>query len=159
MIKKLAIIFVLTFCAPTLAAEPQTAERLAQEQLARKVDEAWTAGDVDANAALFTADATGRLGDDPLGEGREALRAQFRSFFKDRPAGLRHVTNIERIDQLTPDLAMWDAKVSIERLQPSGSWSVANGFQSVVVTVREPSGWRIRTIRGFPVPAKAPAKR
>lgn len=85
---------------------PQSEDRASLEQFAHQIDDAWTAADVEADTAVFSPDATARFADDPPDEGWGAIRGQFRSFFKDRPIGLRHVTKIERIDQISPDLAM-----------------------------------------------------
>ena len=120
-------------------------------QLAERIDRAWTAGDASANAELFAPNATARFGDDPLGEGRDAIRNHFRGFFKDRPPGLMHVTAIERVEQLAPSLATWDAEIRVERQQSSGSWETLTKIRNVTIVVRQSDGWRIQTVRAFPV--------
>ena len=146
----LALAFAV-MATPALAAEPDPADRQQLLQLAERMDQAWTAGDADANARLFAADATARFGGDPLGEGREAIRLQFEGFFKDRPAGLRHVTGIERIERLGRGLALWDAEVRVERQQASGQWATLTKIRNVTVAVRQRDGWRIKSVRAFPV--------
>jgi uncharacterized protein (TIGR02246 family) len=145
----LAGALVLTATSP--AAQPKAADREKLLRLAERMDRAWTAADADANADLFATNATARFGDDPLGEGREAIRDQFRTFFKDRPPGLRHVTRIERIEQLGHGFATWDAEVRVERLQANGEWSALSRIRNVTLAVRQPDGWRIRMVRAFPV--------
>lgn len=115
------------------------------------MDHAWTGGDPDANAALFAVEATARFGDDPLSDGRDAIRAQFQEFFRDRPAGLRHVTQIERVERLTPGLALWDAEVRVESQQPDGRWMTISTIRNVTVAVRQAGGWRVKTVRAFPL--------
>ncbi|HEV2569681.1 YybH family protein [Sphingomonas sp.] len=133
------------------AAEPSAVDRAALLALADKMDRAWTAADVNENSALFSADATARFGNDPLGEGREAIQDQFRTFFADRPPNLRHVTRIDHIELLSPDLAMWDAEVSVEQRQPSGAWLVQTRIQNLTLATRQPQGWKVRAVGAFPV--------
>ena len=151
MMRVLALCIVIMAPAPAYATEPAPADRQALFQLAEKLDRAWTAGDAHANAELFASNATARFGDDPVGEGRDAIRNQFRGFFKDRPAGLRHITAIERVEQLAPNLATWDAEIRVERQQSAGSWETLTKIRNVTIVVRQSDGWRIQTVRAFPV--------
>lgn len=149
--RALALVAATALMAPVHAIEPEPADRLALFRLAERMDRAWTEADANANAELFDENATARIGNDPLGEGREAIRQQFRTFFKDRPAGLRHVTTIERIDQLSRDIAIWDAEVRVERQGAGGNWSTLATIRNVTIAVRQADGWRIRAVRAFPV--------
>lgn len=151
MLRTLAIGLAVMAAAPAQSADLSVEDRASLMQLADLMDRAWTAADVKANAALFTADATARFGEDPLGNGREAIRTQFESFFKDRPAGLRHVTAIERIQSLGPRLAMWDAEVRVERREDSGGWQVLTRIRNVTIAARQADGWRVQAVRAFPV--------
>lgn len=151
MIRPIAAGLALFLASSAHSAEPAAADRNALMHLASRMDEAWGAADANANADLFAADATARFGDDPLAEGREAIRAQFRTFFTDRPPGLRHVTRIERIEQLGPDIALWDAEVRVERKQPAGEWAVLTRIWNVTLIARQSDGWRIKAVRAVPV--------
>ena len=133
------------------AAEPAASDRQQLLQLADRMDCAWTNGDAEANAQLFASDATARFGNDPLGIGRAAILAQFQSFFKDRPAGLRHVTKIERLERLADDLALWDAEVRVEIQRPSSQWVTLTTIRNVTIAIRQQDGWRIQSVRAFPV--------
>ncbi len=150
MFGKLAIGIALLASAPAFAVEPPPADRVALLELAERMDRAWTAADADANALLFAETATARFGEDTLGEGREAIRRQFIGFFKDRPAGLRHVTRIERVEQLGADLALWDAEVRVERQTARGREALTR-ICNLSVLVRQPDGWRVQAVRAFPV--------
>ena len=154
MLRTLALGAALLVAAPAQSAEPSADDRTALLQLAERMDRAWTRADANANAELFAIDATARFDADPMGQGREAIRAQFEMFFKDRPAGLRHVTRIERIDLLAPGFAIWDAEVKVEREQPAGQWSTLTSIRNVTLAVRQPDGWRIRAVRAFPIPSR-----
>lgn len=147
----LALGIAIVAAAPAYSAEPRDADRQALSRLAEKMDGAWTAGDANANAELFASDATARFGNDPLGEGRDAIRSQFEGFFKDRPSGLRHVTAIERIEELAPNLATWDAEIRVERQQANGSWVILTRIRNITIAIRQPDGWRIQMVRAFPV--------
>ena len=151
MMRVFALGIAVMASVPARSAELSPGDRQALFQLAKRMDRAWTAGDAQANAELFAANATARFGDDPLGEGRDAIRNQFHGFFKDRPAGLRHVTAIERVDQPAPNLATWDAEIRVERQQSAGSWETLAKIRNVTIVVRQPDGWRIQTVRAFPV--------
>lgn len=152
MIRPFAIGVAIAVTTPAHAAEPAPADRAALQQLADRMDDAWTVADADANADLFAIDATARFADDPVGAGREAIRRQFQSFFKDRPAGLRHVTKIERMEQLGPNLVMWDAEVRVERMQGAHGWTTLTRIRNVTLVARRPEGWRIQAVRAFPIP-------
>lgn len=146
-----ALAVAFNMAAHASAAEFEPADRQQLLQLAQHMDHAWTAGNATANAQLFAANATARFGDEPLGNGREAIREQFKGFFKDRPVGLRHVTKVERIERLAHDLAMWDAEVRVERQQAEGHWATLTRIRNVSLVVRQPDGWRIKAVRAFPV--------
>lgn len=151
MLRILAVGTAIILASPANSAPASIEDRQLLEQLAKRMDHAWNDADVDANAALFTVDATARFGGDPLGEGREAIRNQFVTFFKDRPPGLRHVTTIERVEQLGPGLAMWDAEVRVERRRPTGEWEPLTRIRNVTVAERHPEGWQVRAVRAVPV--------
>ena len=147
---KMLLLPIALLASPAAATEPSPEDRQALLQLAERMDAAWTDGNADANAILFAGDATARFDDEPLGEGREAIRNQFQGFFKDRPPGLRHLTKIERIEQLAPDLALWDAEVSVERRETAGGWATLTSIRNVTLVVRQAEGWRVKSVRAFP---------
>ena len=136
---------------PADSSELAPADRHALLELASRMDSAWTAADAEANAELFTRDATARFGEDPLGQGRDEIRAQFKSFFKERPSGLRHLTTIERIEPIDRDRVLWDAEIRVEAKQPQGTWVSLTRIRNVTLAVRQPDGWRIHAVRAFPV--------
>ncbi|HJU77597.1 MAG TPA: SgcJ/EcaC family oxidoreductase [Sphingomicrobium sp.] len=147
----MAIAIAVGVAAQASAADVDPADRQQLLELAERMDKAWTAGDAEINAQLFAVDSTARFGADPLGDGREDIRRQFEGFFKDRPAGLRHVTSLERVEKLAQDLALWDAEVRVERQQAGGEWATLTRIRNVSVIVRQPDGWRIKAVRAFPV--------
>lgn len=151
MVRRLAIAAALVAAAPANAADPSAADRHALLELAGRMDAEWTAANADASASLFAPDATARFGDDPLADGREAIRTQFRSFFADRPAGLRHLTRIDRVEQIGPDHALWDAEVLVDRRQPGGNWQTLTRIRNVTVAVRLTEGWRVLAVRAVPL--------
>jgi uncharacterized protein (TIGR02246 family) len=144
-------VIAVSIAAQATAAELSPADNHELQQLARSMDDAWTAGDANANAQLFAIDATARFGEDMLAHGRADIRDQFVGFFKDRPAGLRHVTKIERVEQLDPDFAIWDAEIRVERQEPAGQWATLTRIRNVTVVVRQAEGWLIKAVRAFPV--------
>ena len=145
------VAIAMTFASGAHAAAPATSDHQQLMQLAKQMDRAWTAGDPEANADLFASDATARFGNDRLGIGRGEILAQFQSFFKGRPAGLRHVTKIERIERLANDLAMWDAEVRVEGQRPPNQWVTLTTIRNVTIARHGREGWRIQSVRAFPV--------
>ena len=151
MIKALIVVAALIASEPGNIAEPSATDERELRQLASRMDGAWTAADAEANAELFATNATARFAEEPLGAGRDAIRDQFRAFFKDRPPGLRHLTNIERIELIAANLAMWDAEVRVERRQANGEWAPLTRIRNVTLVVRQLDGWRIQAVRAFPL--------
>ena len=151
MIRFLPIAIALAVFAPAHSAEPSAPDRQALLKLAERMDQAWTAADADANAQLFAPDATARFAEDPLRQGRAEIRAQFETFFKDRPPNLRHVTKIERMEQLNATLVLWDAEVTVERRRTTGGWEALTRIRNVTLAVRQPDGWRVQAVRAFPL--------
>jgi uncharacterized protein (TIGR02246 family) len=75
----------------------------------------WDRGDAEALAGLYTGDATLVMAPrDPV-DGRDAIRAYFEESFAKRPPHLRHVTAVQRIEMLAPDVAFVDTDVRLER--------------------------------------------
>ena len=151
MLSRLAIAAALACSPPAYSAAPSQSDWLALEELASRMDREWTRADADASARLFAPNASARFGEDPLADGRDAIRAQFREFFKDRPPALRHVTKIERIEEINADHALWDAEVRVEREQADGTWQVLTRIRNVTVAVRGREGWRVLAVRAVPV--------
>ena len=151
--KRLTVAIAL-FAAPAsaLAQPPGPADQAALAALAGEADAAWNAKDAARMAAAYAEDGDLRLGDGPAIEGRNNIAAQFRSAFAARQATMRHVTTVDHADLIGPDLAVSDAGVRVEQRQADGSWTLVRAFRNVSVAVRERDGWRLRTVRAFPLP-------
>lgn len=133
------------------AAPPSDADRAALEALAEAADIDWNEKDVAGMAAHYAQDASLGLGGQML-EGRAALADYFKLAFARRPGVFRHVTRIEKVELLRPDLAFSDAVVRVERQQPDGSWALERSFRNASVSVRSEGGWKLRSVRAYPVP-------
>jgi uncharacterized protein (TIGR02246 family) len=135
------------------AAEPAPADVAALTALARAADAAWDAADAPRMSGLYTPDASlmvGGTGD--VRGGREAVSAYFGEAFANRPAVMRHVTEVRRADLLAPDLALTDNFVRVEVRQADGAWREARRFHTVSLAERTAAGWRLRAVRAFPLP-------
>lgn len=138
-----------------IAAPPDAADFAAMKKLARLNDAAWDAGDANAISTGYVADGTLRLSDAPEAfEGREAVRGYVVQSFAKRPAGFRHITKLDRVDMLTPDLAFTDASVRVEKSNPDGSWSLIREYRNNTIAVRQGKQWKLRTVRAYAQPAK-----
>jgi uncharacterized protein (TIGR02246 family) len=129
------------------AAPPTDADRAALQTLAAELDVAWDHGDPEAVSAFYAGDGTLRLDNRPLVEGRSAVQRYFEETIGRRPVGARHVTRVEHIDMVTPDLALVDAHARIERDGAQGERQVLADFHNQTLAVRVGSTWRLRVVR------------
>ncbi|QSX78697.1 YybH family protein [Agrilutibacter solisilvae] len=141
-------------------ATPGDADRVALTRLAADLDAVWDAGDPAAVSALYAVDGSLRMDGRPVVQGRDAVQRYFVETMGRRPAGARHVTHVEHIDMLTPDLALVDTRVSIERDDAQGRRDVLAEFHNQTLSSRQAEGWRFRAVRAQrvanPMPASQP---
>lgn len=134
------------------AAPPPPADRVALETLAHQADLDWNEKDVSGMAAHYTKDASLGLNGQML-TGKAALAAYFKAAFSRRPGTFRHVTALEQVDLIRPDLAYSDATVRVERAQPDGSWALERTFRNTSIAVKERGAWKLRSVRAYAMPA------
>lgn len=140
-----------------LAAPPSDTDRAALQQLAADLDRIWDGGDPAAVTALYAKDGSVRMDGRTIAQGQEAVRRYFEETIARRPANLRHVTVIEKLDLLTPDLALADSFVRIEQEQPGGGRRVLGEFRTPTIAIREDGKWRFRAVRAHRLPPTKPA--
>ncbi len=137
------------------AAPHSAPDRAALERLAADNDSAWTAKDWASITGQYVAEGTLRVAPAaPIQVGRSAIGRFFRESFGRRPAGFRHVTRIDHIEMVTPDLAIADGYVRVERAE-AGGWSLVREFASSSLVVRESGRWKLHSVRANPLPAQA----
>lgn len=142
--------------AGAAAAPPSASDRTALERLAADNDSAWTAKDWASITGQYVAGGTLRVAPTaPIEIGRAAIGRFFQASFKRRPAGFRHITRIDNIDMVTPDLAIADGYVRVERSEAGGSWTLVREFASSSLVVREGGRWKLHSVRANPLPAQA----
>lgn len=144
----------MLLAAAAHAAPPNPADARALMKLGADNDAFWDAADAEKISSHYAIDGTLRVGDSETYEGRDAVRGYFRTSFANRPAGLHHVSQVDRIDMLTKDVALADAHVRVERANPDGSRTLLREFRNLSVLVREGKAWRFRAIRALPLPPK-----
>lgn len=144
---------VLMTATGALAAAPSATDRVALEKLAADNDAAWNAKNVAVVSGQYVADASLRLGTSAAHDGREAVRAYFTRAFGARQGNLRHVSKVDNIDMVTPDLAFADAYVRVERDNSDGTVTLMREFRNHSIVVRENGQWRMRAVRAHPLPA------
>jgi uncharacterized protein (TIGR02246 family) len=137
---------LMSFTA-AIAAPPNDSDRRQLEQLAHDADTVWDRGDAATLAGLYTGDATLVMAPRERVDGRDAIRAYFEQSFLKRPSQLRHVTAVQRIEMLAPDVAFVDTDVRLERRQDDGSWPTIRRFTNYTVAVRDGDEWRIKEVR------------
>lgn len=129
------------------AAPPSDADRASLQATAERLDRVWDAGDAAAVAAMYADDGSVRLDNRPFVQGRDAVLRYFQETIGRRPAGARHRTWFQNVDMLTPDLALVDAHVRIERVGPSGQTETLADFHNQTVAQRDGDTWRFRVVR------------
>lgn len=135
------------------AAPPGPADRAALERLAAANDAAWTAKDWAAITRQYAESGTLRVAPTaPIEIGRESIARFFQASFERRPPGFRHVTRIDNIEMVAPDLAVADGYVRVERSGPAG-WTLVREFTSSSLVVRERGQWKLHSVRANPLPS------
>lgn len=160
MMRKLLLAAIAATMTQAASATPPTdADRALLTRIAAQLDAVWDEGDPAAVSAFYAADGTLRLDSRPLVEGRAAVQRYFEETISRRPAGARHVTEVDHIDMLTPDLAFVDARARIERETAQGGREVLAHFHNQTLASREGGQWRFRAVRAQRmVPTGRPAQ-
>jgi uncharacterized protein (TIGR02246 family) len=148
----LAVPSALLSAAAVEAAPPPPADRAALEALAHQADLDWNERDVAGMAGHYTDDASLGLNGQML-TGNSALADYFKTAFSRRPGTFRHITALEQVDLIRPDLAYSDAIVRVERAQPDGSWTLERTFRNTSIAVKQGGAWKLRSVRAYPMPA------
>jgi uncharacterized protein (TIGR02246 family) len=150
-IAALALTFAMIAAAPAIAGPPTEADAVALRALAADADEAWNAADAERMSGYYAGDATLQVtGRGEQFIGRDAIRAFMAQAFAARAGVFRHVTEVRRMDAVSPDLVFTDADVRVEQRQADGSWKLARTFGNVSIAAREGQGWRLRAVRAWP---------
>ncbi len=141
--------------AAAAAAPPSPADRAELERLAAANDSAWTVKDWASITGQYVESGTLRVAPTaPIQIGRDSIARFFRTSFERRPAGFRHVTRIDNIEMIAPDMALADGHVRVERAGPGG-WALVREFTSSSLLVREGGRWKLHSVRATPLPAAA----
>ncbi|RIX27116.1 DUF4440 domain-containing protein [Sphingomonas edaphi] len=137
---------------PVLAAPPSETDRRALEQLAADNDAAWNAKDVATIASQYADAGSVRVSpQSPVIVGRQPVTGFFNEAFSRRRGTHRHITNLDHIELISPDMAFADAAVRVEREEPDGTWVLVRTFRSVTIAVREGLAWKLRAVRAIPL--------
>ncbi|HET9397903.1 MAG TPA: nuclear transport factor 2 family protein [Sphingomicrobium sp.] len=140
-----------TFAAPVVAAPVSEADRKQLEQLAAANDEAWGARDVAAMSSQYVEESSVRVSPQaPVVVGRGPVTKFFGEAFARRQGVHRHVTMLDHVELVAPDMALADAGVRVERQEPNGSWSLVRTFRNISLAIRERGQWKLRSVRAIP---------
>lgn len=151
--KILALAAALFAASPAVAEPPARADAAALTALAAEADNAWTLRDVSRMTAVYADQASLLVGAMPQArEGRLAIADYIDGAFVSRQGEWRHVTRLTRMEAVGPGLVLSDAVVDVDQRQPDGSWKTMRRFNNVTLAERQSDGWRIRTVRAFPMP-------
>lgn len=151
--KILALAAALLAAAPAQAAQPAPVDAAVLTALAAEADTAWNLRDADRMTAVYADHASLIVGAMPEArEGRAGIGDYIARAFAGRQGEWRHVTRLTRMEAVGPDLVLSDAVVDVDQRQPDGSWKTMRRFNNVTLAQRQGDGWRIRTVRAFPMP-------
>jgi uncharacterized protein (TIGR02246 family) len=151
MRKAIGLAAILSAGAASAAPLP-AAERAVLEAVAAANDAAWNAGDAATIAGGYAEDATLRLsGMTSALAGRPAIRAFFEKSFAARRETMRHITQVQTIEQIGPDLAFADSHVRVERRSGDG-WELAASYLNHSLLRRENGQWRMIALRANKLP-------
>lgn len=140
------------FCFPALAAPPNEIDRRALEQLAADNDAAWGSKDVATISTQYADAGSVRVSpQSPVIVGRQPVTGFFEEAFSRRKGTHRHITNLDHIELISPDMALADAAVRVEREEIDGTWTLVRTFRSVSLAVREGLIWKLRAVRAIPL--------
>ncbi|NNM78037.1 SgcJ/EcaC family oxidoreductase [Sphingomonas sp. ID1715] len=142
----------IVFTSPCGAASTGEIASAKVRQAAAAMDAAWDRADPAAMAALFADEATIQAGPNSVLEGRAAIHAFFKRDFDTRPALLRHVSELRRVDMITPDLALVDKVVRIEQQDSEGRWEALRTFLNATIMKRVTGVWKVRAVRAHVIP-------
>jgi ketosteroid isomerase-like protein len=148
-----AFVAVLLLAAPmpVSAAPVSGADRRALEGLAAANDAAWNAKDVPAMAGQYTADGSVRVSPQlPVVAGNGPVSKFFGEAFARRQGVFRHITTLDHVEAVAPDMALADAGVRVEKQEADGSWSLVRSFRNISLVVRENGQWKLRSVRAIP---------
>jgi ketosteroid isomerase-like protein len=141
-----------SFCVPVLAAPPSGDDRRALEQLAADNDAAWGSKDVATISTQYADAGSVRVSpQSPVIVGRQPVTGFFDEAFSRRKGTHRHITNLDHIELISPDMALADAAIRVERVEADGTWTLVRKFRSVTVAVREGRVWKLRAVRAIPL--------
>jgi uncharacterized protein (TIGR02246 family) len=152
---KTIFLMALALGGGAMAAPPAASDRAALERLAAANDAAWTAKDWAAITGQYVESGTLRVAPTaPIEVGRNSISRFFRASFERRPAGFRHVTRIDHIEMVAPDVAVADGYVRVERAD-AGGWTLVREFTSSSLVVRDGGQWKLHSVRATPLPTAA----
>lgn len=137
---------------PCVAAPGTEAARQELHGAAAAMDDAWDRKDSTALTALFAPDATIQAGPNAVLEGRTAIGAFFGRDFGNRRGTMRHVSEVRRIDMVTPGLALVDKLVRLEQQDAEGRWTVLRTFLNSTLLSRAEGSWKVRAVRAHVIP-------
>lgn len=147
----LGIAAVALMSQASVAAPVGEIDRSALERLAAANDAAWGAKDTATMSGQYTENGSVRVSPHaPVIAGRANVSEFFAQAFARREGVHRHITSLDNIELIGPDIALADASVRVERQQPNGSWDLVRTFRNVSLVMREGGQWKLRSVRAIP---------
>lgn len=152
MIKLLTGVLALVLAATgAMAAPASPADRATIDRLAVELDKAWDAKNWQAIVDQYSANATLRLGpSSQIVMGHDDLARYYQAMFERRADGLRHITIVDRVEMVAPDMVFADIRAAVQR-KNGAEWVTVGEFSVGSLLVREASGWKNLVVRSHPL--------
>lgn len=129
----------------------QSADIASIKQLMANLDATYDKRDVAAYIELFQEDADFLWTTGVLSKDRNEIQQQVTNTFKFVPSGYRHISTLERIRFLKPDIAIVDGTVMFVREGASESEKPFFKALSTCLLKKEKSQWRCSAVRLIPI--------
>jgi uncharacterized protein (TIGR02246 family) len=133
------------------AAGDEAADGPALRALWSTLDATWNARDATRFSDLFTVDASFEfVGRGESMAGRATIYETFAARFGRFAPDVRHVTDVDEIRVMAPEVRTVDGRVEILRAGPDAAApTVIRHFAVFAVMLRTAEGWKIRVLRAY----------
>jgi uncharacterized protein (TIGR02246 family) len=151
----LLIIAILASCSQD-RGKNQSADIASIKQMMAKLDASYTKKDAAAYCELFLEDADFMWTNGLLSKDRNEIQQQVTNTFKYFPSGYIHISTLQRIRFIKPDIAIGDGIVMSVREGASENEKPLFKALATCVLKKEEGQWRYSAVRLIPIQSDKP---
>ena len=141
---------IVVAASPTVATPQGTAGLADLRQRVEAYQSAWNTHDATAVAAFFSEDADLVLGNLPAIQGREAIKAWWRTYFEKQETERRTTFDVTSARLLTPTGAVVNVSTTTTGRASGGEPSIVEKARATWLLHRDDGDWFIGAMRGLP---------